>query len=1204
MADREQIEEMIRQRAEARGLDPDFAVRVAELESSMNPNARNRRSTASGLFQLTDGRRREIGVPVKKAATIEEQIDHGITSLLMAEKYLESRLERRPEFFETYAAHFSGPFGSVKVLKADPQAPINQVLSARAVSSNPKLKGRTTGEVKENWRSKFEDLVQKKAAAAAPVKEPAPAELYPTNEPDWGAIGRSQLTAQGPRPEAEPIAAEPMASEPMALMAEGGMVDDEDSPFNQQLTRMVQMARSDSDFARINRMLAGGPQGFAGGGFIAVGYDEGGEVKGERSAKEMLADMELTPEERERLSKPAFGVVPSSGKGRKQSRVSEALQSGEAQLAVAKGLTMAPQNLVGSGVDIATMLMRPFGYSVEKPVGGSEYLKEKSRAAGLAFQEPEDPTLRAFFTAGDISSNLVNPAGATRTAVRGVEKTGQAAKALADFATRPVERDPFFSGPMGRQRGAIKAKGGNWLDTANRDELDSLKMADRYGMRSPEELAQALAIPVEEAARIQSPNTRAINEWIDKKLGRYIKNEMGTPEDPLRKLAEQGITLRPVESLQRDIVSPETVVARAEAHGHKLYGQSEAAKMWEAVADEKIGMGTAKEFREKKVSGINPGGEYYEDFAADPNLSRLPDDAKIHYLRHPDDLNSTLGFDHLMDVLKEDLATGRMTPDQLSKMSMEAAVRRVHQYDEELAKKMADANLAFRKDLPVFKTYPDKGYRWVELNRPGAFAAESDAMGHSVRGYEPPKFHPDWVEKSGSSGHSSYSLGGWEAIKSGKVKVYSLEDAQGNPHATIETYRTGYPIGYTSSPSALNGFSIIGPENRPLTVYFPKKFDINYTHTLSPEQYSAIQNRAQEIYVQTAQDLVKSNPGYAQDVSRAASLILPVSTPMDAYQRAADEILGELPRSINQIKGKKNGALVQKYEKYGQDFIKGQEWGDIRDLENVGLVQIYPESDLAMALKAKNMPVPKYVTQEELTQLLKQANLPPEANYKDGGEVKNDDSAKAQLEALKRRIGDEIVGEQLRKAADSPQYGDLVEYLSARRSMPEIKYKSGIRGQFSSGWGMPARGEIALGSWATPSTVVHELTHAADNQISQQYYDLAKKQKLDPLEKQFMQTYEKLVFSPNKSQGDPEKYPRAAMAERLAPEWAKKERDYRSTSGEMVAFGMGRPVAEAQRYMPSNIAPPHVDPTMATEFSVLLDIAKRLQKSKPVTDKR
>jgi hypothetical protein len=64
-------------------------------------------------------------------------------------------------------------------------------------------------------------------------------------------------------------------------------------------------------------------------------------------------------------------------------------------------------------------------------------LKEKSRQAGVAFQEPTDANARALYTAGDIASNLINPAGATRAAVRGVKEVGeqarQAAKMLRDL---------------------------------------------------------------------------------------------------------------------------------------------------------------------------------------------------------------------------------------------------------------------------------------------------------------------------------------------------------------------------------------------------------------------------------------------------------------------------------------------------------------------------------------------------------------------------------------------------------------------------------------------------------------------------------------------------------------------------------------------------------------------------------------------------
>lgn len=562
MAKREQIVEMIRRKAAEYDFDPDLAVRIAELESSLNPNARNRRSSAVGLYQLTDARRREIGAPAKRVLSLDEQVDYGLKSLSQAAKYLEDRLERKPEPFEIYAAHFSGPMGSVKVLKADPSTPIDRVLSARAVRANPDLRGRTTGQVVGTWQAKLGDFAPKPVPVPRKEFTPGP----PLDVFEFEKPAGLQLYAQGPRPEAEPVAAEPVASEPMAFMAEGGMVDDEESPFNQQLTRMVQMARSDEDFARINRMLAGGPQGFAGGGFIAVGYDEGGEVKKERSAKEMLADMELTPEERERLSKPAFGVVPSSGKGRKQSRVSEALQSGEAQLAAAKGMTMLPQNVVGAPVDLATLLMRPFGYNVEKPVGGSEYLKEKSRQAGVAFQEPQDPTLRGFFTAGDISSNLVNPAGATRTAVRGVEKTGQAAKALAEMAAqdpvvaRTVERAIERVAPAARPMYAVRPPGGG---------VPALPETTPSSSNAISNMESWLAEGMEGAKR-NAPNSEvadAIRNFWQTKATNYVTRQMGTPDDPIFKQIMSGsLTTPQLEKEFRGYMLEQTKVGKTKVN--------------------------------------------------------------------------------------------------------------------------------------------------------------------------------------------------------------------------------------------------------------------------------------------------------------------------------------------------------------------------------------------------------------------------------------------------------------------------------------------------------------------------------------------------------------------------------------------------------------------------------------------------------------
>ena len=184
--------------------------------------------------------------------------------------------------------------------------------------------------------------------------------------------------------------------------------------------------------------------------------------------------------------------------------------------------------------------------------------------------------------------------------------------------------------------------------------------------------------------------------------------------------------------------------------------------------------------------GPLPSNQHFLEHASNtsPWISKLDPNTSVY----SGDV-SGLHFDHDIDVIKEDLATGRLRPEKLNALSIEQAVRRTADYDLELAKKMNSERASARADLPVYKDYPE-GYKWVELNRPGDFAAESDAMGHSVRGYEPPKGHPDWVEGSGDRGYSGYGVGGWEAIKKGDAKVYSLVDSKGEPHTTIEVRKT------------------------------------------------------------------------------------------------------------------------------------------------------------------------------------------------------------------------------------------------------------------------------------------------------------------------------------------------------------------------------------------------------------------------------
>lgn len=197
------------------------------------------------------------------------------------------------------------------------------------------------------------------------------------------------------------------------------------------------------------------------------------------------------------------------------------------------------------------------------------------------------------------------------------------------------------------------------------------------------------------------------------------------------------------------------------------------------------------------------------------------------------------------------------------------------------------------------------------------------------------------------------------------------------------------------------------------------------------------------------------------------------------------------------------------------------------------------------------------------------------------------------------------------EAAQAPQYGELVDYLSARRMMPPIRFSGRMGGGAFTrnsffGDELPRTGEVTVGHFSGPTTVVHELTHAADYQIDSQYHELKRKARntaLTPVEQQFVDAYERLSYKPAAYGGKPAVAQRESMAQTLAPAWASKQRDYRATNVELPAWGMGATQGKAAGVR--DYAPPlHLDPTMATEFSVLLDLAKRAQKAQPVTDKR
>jgi len=279
-----------------------------------------------------------------------------------------------------------------------------------------------------------------------------------------------------------------------------------------------------------------------------------------------------TAEEIAAASTPAF-IAQKSGIGRKEGNISKALKSGEGYVELAKGLTNVPQNLVGAPMDISNMIANVYGGGVEKPFMGSEYLKEKSRAAGLGFTPSTDPTLAGFYGAGDLASNFVNPAAVTRTGVKAAEKTGEAAKMLArDFQKYNQQLEvPGASY-------AMKPKGGHYYVWPESSAAPEKSQVDAY-LQMIEN-------------RMDKPNA-AVADWVKSKVGRYIRSDFATEQDQMVKAAEEGkklhfTTPRAMEESAPIIDPSVTIMRKTEGFPSQGFAKTEQGKLVENIVDSSV----------------------------------------------------------------------------------------------------------------------------------------------------------------------------------------------------------------------------------------------------------------------------------------------------------------------------------------------------------------------------------------------------------------------------------------------------------------------------------------------------------------------------------------------------------------------------------------------------------------------------------------
>lgn len=509
------------------------------------------------------------------------------------------------------------------------------------------------------------------------------------------------------------------------------------------------------------------------------------------------------------------------------------------------------------------------------------------------------------------------------TALNMLPFAGGVAKRAASLPPGPL------AGSLNAQMGAIKPKGGNFLSSNSPGSVErTLKALKRDEGFHPNFEQSIVTLPDgrrlnEITGEVLPPlnavtPTSALNNWVDKQLTRYVKNEMATPEDPLRALADKGISHLPAERLQLegDWV-PDSLGMKRHLAGYPAEGlaTTPAGRGWETMTDTALESAPASAYtRPLTESERRRGmGSLVE---TNPWLSKLDPETKVYNTTNELDL----GFTHLMDELRNATNPASGLPPELllkysslPQVSLPQAVERVSKINAWRAAQKAEADLARANNAAtaLHKEYPDKGYKWVELRAPentnpaylgggkyedpnatslaDALKYEGETMGHCVGGY-----CPDVLE--------------------GRSRIFSLRDAKGEPHVTIE----------------------VKPPTNQESVFLG---DPRLRGNFSAEEMQLME----QVYGDITQ------------------------MPEELASRVQKLIGADVPKIV-QIKGKANRAPKDEYLPFVQDFVKSGKWSDVGDLGNSGLRRVtdaFNENELKK-IQSAGIEVPTWATPDEI----------------------------------------------------------------------------------------------------------------------------------------------------------------------------------------------------------------------------------------------
>lgn len=514
---------------------------------------------------------------------------------------------------------------------------------------------------------------------------------------------------------------------------------------------------------------------------------------------------------------------------------------------IRRGIQYSPADLVGAPVDIANMVLQPFGLGSEKPFMGSEYLIDKGVKAGIY----EPPSGTATETLARLGAGIVAPTFGARTAGRGIAAFEESLK--------------------GPPEGAIKPRGGVF-DPGTTTEVPQLsmtkmaaKMRDRDGLGRP----------------MTDEHRKQVEDFVNTKYAKYIKNDFGTEKDPLRQAflagriyppaapgiesnlystvadyvkAEKGDSLKDYRKGQADIyydaatnINPVMLIREKDFPLEvidKLENDPKTYSSLKVLVGKRLGeLGLPKPIVDdyyKTIDGadfntyenlnnqaaispeiIDISNRYADALAA--NVTKMSAEGATGLFKGPlknptmkvlgedeynaldetlkRSVNKELVFDMSEPTYLSELNPDRLVdtlsvvpPNKLANMDFAKAFEEgnkilspVRNFEkgvgDVLANRAVPKEFLFTFTSPVAKS--EKG-QWVHLDNARVNTVEGHLMKHSIGGYA------DSTRPYGLSGNAT----GKEAFDSGQVEVFSLRDDKGIPMVTLEygtTYGSGNP---------------------------------------------------------------------------------------------------------------------------------------------------------------------------------------------------------------------------------------------------------------------------------------------------------------------------------------------------------------------------------------------------------------------------